>query len=265
MVKRIDITTELDNTVGDHRLRVHFETPLATDRVWVEQAFGVVARPFVYESAGDLEAPVGTGPQKTFTLLTDGRAGVALFNRGIPEIEGRRTAQGSELALTLLRAVGWLSRADLRSRYGPAGPELETPEAQSPGRHRFEYALATYAGPRDAGDVGADAHRFAYPPLAALVDPHPGRLPRDAHLVASDNSRIVVSAVSPGRRPNTCFVRCYNASDCEEKTVLRFPGSTTLRGVDLLGRPAPIRLRRRGETAHVRVRPYEIVTLEVRW
>src|SRR5262249_8777165 len=122
-VKRIDVTTELDNIVGDHRLRVHFETPLATDRAWVEQAFGVVARPFAREPAGDLEAPVGTGPQKTFTLLTDGRAGVAVFNRGIPEIEARRTVRGSELALTLVRAVGWLSRADLRSRYGPAGPE----------------------------------------------------------------------------------------------------------------------------------------------
>jgi len=264
-VKRIDITTELDNAVGDHRLRVHFETPLVTDRAWVEQAFGVVARPFACEPAGDLETPVGSGPQKTFTLLTDGGAGVALFNRGIPEIEARRTARGSELALTLVRAVGWLSRADLRSRYGPAGPELRTPEAQSPGRHRFEYALATYHGPRDPGDVGADAHRFAYPPLAALVEPHPGRLPRDAQLVASDNPRIVVSAIAPGRRPNECWVRCYNTSSSEEKTALRFPGSTTMRSVDLRGRPSPTRLRRRGETAQLVFRPYEILTLEVRW
>ncbi len=77
------------------------------------------------------------------------RTAASRRSRPLPESDGR-----GALALTVLRAVGWLSRADLRSRPGPAGPGLPTPGAQVPGpasarvRRCGCIATATRAGSR---------------------------------------------------------------------------------------------------------------------
>jgi len=43
-----------------------------------------------------------------------------------------------ELAVTLIRAVGWMSRFDLANRTAGAGPQLATPGAQCQGPHTFD-------------------------------------------------------------------------------------------------------------------------------
>src|SRR5204863_408878 len=74
------------------------------------------------------------------------------------------------LALALLRAVGWLSRDDLITRTGHAGPALETPGAQVLGDHRFRYSLFFHAGDWERAAVWRAAE-------AALVPMLPGRGP----------------------------------------------------------------------------------------
>ncbi|MSR02950.1 MAG: hypothetical protein EXR94_09485 [Gemmatimonadetes bacterium] len=59
---------------------------------------------------------------------------------------------GSEgdVALTLCRSVGQLSRTDNRNRLGHAGWATATPAAQEPGRHVVEFSIAPargYVGP----------------------------------------------------------------------------------------------------------------------
>ncbi len=262
-VKRIDFVTEVDNGAADHRLRVHFETPLQAPAVRVEQAFCTVERPLELEAGGEIEQPIGTTPQKTFCAIGDGRLGVALFNRGIPEIEARRSNGGTELAMTLVRAVGWLSRGDLRLRKGHAGPAMETPEAQSPGPHRFEYALTTFAGDFEAANIVAEAHRFAYPPQAVAAERHEGHLPADAALMRCDNPAVVISALEPGRSPERYRVRVYNSSAASQSVCLGFPGARRVRSVNLAGQPAASGLRCGGDTARGSLRPFQIATLEI--
>jgi alpha-mannosidase len=67
---------------------------------------------------------------------------LVVFGRGLPEYEAVPTQAGLDLALTLLRCVGWLSRDDLSTRPGSAGPTIATPDAQCPGEQTFEYAIA---------------------------------------------------------------------------------------------------------------------------
>lgn len=43
--------------------------------------------------------------------------------------------------MTLLRSVGWLSRDDLRTRGGAAGPQLAAPGARCLGPATFSYGL----------------------------------------------------------------------------------------------------------------------------
>ena len=263
-IKRIDFETVVDNRAADHRLRVHVQTPLHVSTAFMEQAFTTVERGLDLESGDGFERPVGTGPQKTFTCIEDGVTGVALFNRGIPEIEVRRTSTGTEIALTLIRAVGWLSRGDLRWRRGPAGPGLETPDAQSLGVHRFEYALTTYSGSWQHAGVVAAAHAFAYPPLAMVTDAFPGPLPPDAALIRCDNPNVVVSALAPSKRRGAFVVRCYNTSAVPQRATLQCPGAKRIRLVNFLEQPVlPPPARVRSTRVHVQLRPFEIMTLQV--
>ena len=47
----------------------------------------------------------------------------------------------AEIAVTLLRSVGWLSRDDFATRKNHAGPFLETPKAQTIGEWEFDYSI----------------------------------------------------------------------------------------------------------------------------
>ena len=60
-------------------------------------------------------------------------------------MEAEVTPEGV-LALTLLRSVGWLSRPDLGTRPGEAGPSLETPGAQLLGQLEAELSLVADEG-----------------------------------------------------------------------------------------------------------------------
>lgn len=139
-IDRIELRTTFDNQARDHRLRVRFRSPAAGDRVRAEGHFGLVERPARPASggAGWSEPPIPT--QHTAGFVSGGD--LTLLGAGLPEYEAIPTPEGDlDLALTLLRCVGWLSRDDLASRPGHAGPELATPEAQCLGRHELEYAL----------------------------------------------------------------------------------------------------------------------------
>jgi alpha-mannosidase len=165
------------------------------------------------------------------------------------------------MALTLVRSVGWLSRGDLRMRKGHAGPGLETPEGQSLGAHRFEYALTTYRGDWVSSEIVRHAHDFAYPPAAGLVDRHAGKA--EPALLCCDNPQVVVSAVTPSKRTDRFLVRCYNSTDVKQLALLALPAGCTARSVDLLGAPNGKRLRRSGDRWRLRLGPFEILTLLV--
>ncbi len=219
---RVDIATTIDNTAEDHRLRVTFRAPFAVDHIHVEQAYDVVERPLGARtteggtmSAGDaLEDPVSTAPQHGFTLLHDKQTGhgLALTNVGLPEYEASASDDGTTtLTLTLLRCVGWLSRDDLPTRRGGAGPSLPTPEAQCPGRQTFSYGLIPFAGARrDAVLLAHDAH---LPLRAVAAEPTAGPLPSSGSFLTVDAPGVVVGALKGAEDGNGLVVRLYNATD----------------------------------------------------
>ncbi|HUS81667.1 MAG TPA: glycoside hydrolase family 38 C-terminal domain-containing protein [Dehalococcoidia bacterium] len=211
-VRRVDFRTEVDNQARDHRLRAHFPTGVHSDVTHAEQHFGVISRPMAIPQADEtwMEQPAGTHPQKAFVDVSDGRQGLLLANRGLPEYEALPGPEGVTLALTLLRCVGWLSRPDLSVRKGPAGPTVETPGAQCPGCHVFEYALVPHEGGWQNAFV--EAHRFARPMRTAPAS-GAGALPPSAALVEVRPSRLVVSAIKAEEDGRGLVVRLYNVSD----------------------------------------------------
>jgi len=148
----IRFTTTVDNTAEDHRLRLHVSLPFVADHAHAADAFALVERAAQPERDGEwAEAPVGTAPHQGFVVVHGNGGAMVLAARGLPEYEVTpNEAGGADLALTLLRCVGWLSRGDLPNRLGEAGPTLPTPAAQCRGVHTFAYALALPA-PRLSG------------------------------------------------------------------------------------------------------------------
>ena len=229
-VARIDIETEVDNAAKDHRLRVMFPSGVAATESHGEQHFGVVSRPVgVPEmAAGSPETPVGTWPQKTFTDLNDGANGLAVANRGLPEYEAIVEEDGTvTLALTLLRCVEWLSREDLPTRPGHAGPMMHTPGAQLPGLWKFDYSLIPHQGGWQ--NAYSEAHRFARPLRSVRVRGGDGSLPAEASLVALDSPEVVVSALKLAEDSDGIVVRVYNISDEPTSASVRLnaPGSAS--------------------------------------
>jgi mannosylglycerate hydrolase len=118
----------------------------------------------------------------------------------------------SAVAITLLRCVEWLSRGDLSTRRGHAGPMEHTPEAQCLGVHTFDYALVPHAGTWEAEDglVLKQAQAFQTPlaTRACVVNQHAG-LPLTS-LVAVTPASLLVSAIKQADKGEGLVVRLYN-------------------------------------------------------
>jgi len=267
---RVDVDASIDNTARDHRLRLQVRAPFAARRFEVESAFEIAERPIdpppdAFGSESPSEFPVGATPQRSFATLDDGKRALTVANRGSPEVDAVPEADGTtSLAVTLLRAVGWLSRGDLRLRPGDAGPGLATPGAQVPGLHRAELSIRLH--PADSVERVSEAHRFANPARAWIGGgPVDAPLADGARLVEVDDPAVVVSAMEPrpDRRP---LLRLYNASAQARTVALRWNGSgaRAIEPVDLIEQPLRDGTVRTEKTrATLSLRPWGIATLRI--
>ena len=267
---RVDVEVALENTARDHRLRLHVRSPFAARRFEVESAFEVAERPIAPRPADfggehPAEFPIGAVPQRSFASIDDGARALTVATRGLAEVEAVPEGDGhTALAVTLLRAVGWLSRDDLRLRPAGAGPSLPTPGAQVQGPHRAELSLRLHRA-ADPHRV-SEAHRFAYPPTAFLAgDGAAPRLRDGDSLVEISDPAVVLSAVEP--REGGVLVRGWNASGEPRRVeiAVRAPGVRRLEPVDLAERPDP-RCRYEGGSASgvLELRPWQIFSLRSR-
>jgi mannosylglycerate hydrolase len=220
-VRRVDFTTTVKNHARDHRLRVHFPTPIQTDCSHADGHFDVVQRPLdLPEDTADwVEQPVPTHPQRTFVDVNDGEIGLMVINNGLPEYEVLRGTGGVTVALTLLRCVGWLSRGDLHSRRGNAGPAVETPGAQCLGKQAFGYAIVPHVGGWET--CFEQAHAFNAPLRVVSTGIHSGQLPLQLSFVQIEPASLVISAIKQAESGEGLIVRFYNIAAEEVKGRLK--------------------------------------------
>jgi mannosylglycerate hydrolase len=180
------ITSHVENQAHDHKLSVVFPTTLRATHAYVDESFMVAERELhLPDSTGWVEDPTALMHQRTFTDLSVDEHGLAILNRGLPSVEV--TGDG-QIALTLLRCVGWLSRDDLWVRRIAAGPLVPTPGAQCIGAYTFEYAILPHAG--DWRNVFQPAHNYNAPIRARRADTHPGLDLREMNITRDDPSLI---------------------------------------------------------------------------
>jgi mannosylglycerate hydrolase len=255
---------DIDNRAAWHRLRARIPTGVRAGAAVAGTAFGSVARPPVAPGAAyPLETPVAPAPAHRFVAAAAGRRGLALLAPGFFEYEW---TAGGELVMTLLRAVGELSRGDLPTRPGHAGWPVATPLAQCPGTSRVELALVP-VGQADVerGDAIPALWEDVFLPVRGLwlrdaVDLAPA--PVD---VALAGSGLVLSAVKPAQQGSPLVLRCYNATHRQVAGAWTLgDGAKSAHRVRADEREAvPLVLEGRGKTVRFAAEPHEIVTILV--
>jgi alpha-mannosidase len=223
-VERVDIHTRVENRAVDHRLRVHFPMPVKDiTSAEYDGAFEVVRRPTRLPASDDtwVEQPRPEAPQRAFTALSGKDGTWAIANRGLPEVEVLRTGgpDGSpQVALTLLRCVGWLSRDDFSTRKGHAGPFFETPRAQMPGAWEFDYSIIPAAERQSAC---WHAWSFDVPLRAAATGLHAGQLPSSGSMLEVDQPSFVITAVKRAEDRQCWIVRGCSYARSETRVSLK--------------------------------------------
>lgn len=263
----VHIETVFDNKARDHRLRAYFPAPFKSERAFAGGHFHVVERP-AQPPAGDYSAwaekPCGTAQQKDFVSISNGEWGLAVINHGLPEYEVLPVEEQTVVALTLLRSVGWLSREDLASRPGHAGPAVETPEGQCPGEHRFRYTIVPHRGDWRQGGIKELAALLTAPFTGAAKAPEQGELPARKSLLSVEPAALMLSSVQRSHDGSALLVRLFNCSPDEQEAVVEtgFPFEDVA-AVNFLEQQAELELGTEGSKIRFTTRPYQIVTLKL--
>lgn len=278
----VGFETTFENRSQDHRMEVVFAVGEKLDETYSENHHGLLRRAVPAESKlhprvarrfmvpfGN-EAPLDRYPcQRFFTA-----AGQIFFNTGLPEYG----AAGSKVSMTILRAVGKLSRARLRTRGGGAGPNIDTPQANCLGPVKVNYGWAPFD--REGQNWRSDCYRLAdiyEEPLTAMVLPlGEASSPAlgTASAVSVDNAAVQVMAFYMEGR--SCLLRLLNVEGQEVSAQLTINDSLLglmNRGVlwklslkDLGGRET-VRIFDNEYVAPrqfaLRLKPYQLITVEM--
>lgn len=213
------VSTSFDHWGRDRRVRAMFPLGEPVHSTDAECSFGLVTRSAA--EGGPSEPALPTFPSRRFV-----RAGpLTLTHRGLLEYELVGDGAGrSALALTLMRAVGVLSRPAPPARPNVAGPALPLRDAQMPGPQTFRYAVT-----HECRDPWAWADRV-WTPLAVVRGIGGGPLADTGRRLTLSGARVS----SLRRHDGALEVRVFNPSP--EPTVVSIPGHDgTL--VDLRGAP----------------------------
>ncbi len=229
----VRVQLAFDNPSRDHRVRWHLPLPAPTDHSAAEGQFAVVERGLTVE-AGHGEVPIPTFPAHGWVHA----AGATVVLEHVTEYE---LLDGRELALTVLRSTGLISRNDNPYREDPAGPEVPVPGAQMIGPWRYGFGLIPHAGTWQGDGIGAAVETFHLPFVTtpgtgrpAFTDPAAQPAAQPAGGLRIDGAGVVLSAMR--RRGEELELRLVAQTDAP--TTARISGRRirVARDVDLLGR-----------------------------
>jgi mannosylglycerate hydrolase len=207
---RVDLELRVDNAAEDHRLRMLFPVGGRVDHFEAATTFDVVQRtPGPSTDEGWMQMPPATFPHQGFVHAN----GLSVIAPGLPEAEVN-PGDPSKIAITLLRCVGSLSRLDLRSRPGPAGPGTDTPGAQCMGRltaRLFLFAGIDPARAREA-ELGLRAVVCGEVPLVADREP----------ILGVEPHTLILSAFKPAEHGEGIVLRISNPTAMTQQARITF-------------------------------------------
>jgi mannosylglycerate hydrolase len=178
------VRIEFDNPCDDQRVRVHVPLRDAAETSLAEGQFAFVERGR-HPEGGYGEVALATYPAGSLVAA----GGIVLLLEHVTEYE----LLDGELALTVLRSTGLISRNDNRYREDPAGPSLPIPAAQLRGPWSFSFAYLPAVD-----DVLEHAEAFRLPFVTAAGRGADGELGSETG-PALDGHGVVLTSLRPGR------------------------------------------------------------------
>ncbi len=257
---RIDLAWE--NRSSDHRLRLHVPTLVPADHSHAQGQLDVVRRGRTAEAGPVGEHPLATFPAERF--VDAGGMGVVLGRSTEYEVVDD-AAGGTEVAVTLLRAVGYLSRNVHPHRSEPAGPQLPTPAAQVLGPAQMSLTLVPHRGSWEEAGLGRVAEAVLHPVVVSAGTGDPATVLTDVEGVHIEGAGVDLLALR---------VR-EGAADSLEARVVNSSSTQTTARVGSDRRPVLVAAQTsaRGEAvaalavadgrAEVALRPWEIATVRL--
>ncbi|MDA3809429.1 MAG: glycosyl hydrolase-related protein [Spirochaetaceae bacterium] len=246
----IEISTELENKSKDRIIRLNFPIETKEYISYGDTAFDYVARN--EKSKKPLyAAPAKEDSSGIFSSLSSIYSGGLTVNHlGINEYEISDWSFGQkQLSCTLLRATSHLSIRELNSRGGGAGPVIETPEGQCPGKHNWLYWLSF--GEKDRGPGLSKSLRTGYSVFQGK------RFKGEDFILKLDNEILTVTALKR-TSPNEILLRLFNPSENCQSLNFSSNRKLTISEENLKGDVAGIFER----TA---IQPKEILTLRINY
>jgi hypothetical protein len=258
-------TLHLDNRATDHRLRARVSAGVPPGPAIAGAHFGTQERTV---GGGEgrrypRETPVSTAPAHRFVARAVRNKGLALLTPGFFEYE--LTGEG-DLMLTVLRAVGQLSRADLSTRPGHAGWPVATPLAQCLGPDRLQFAVAPVSqSDLHRGTVLPELWQDLFLPVQAVWLRQASPLAIPSIDIRLEGEGLVFSTLKPAETGPALVLRCYNATGRPAAGTWHL-ASTVATAQRARADEQPlheIRLGDNGRSIPFHAAPHEIVTIVV--
>ena len=265
--RRVDVTLTVENRARDQRLRVLCETGTKALTHVVGAAFGILERSnrFVARRRW-IEPATSEACIHDLVAVRGATRGLAVGVDGLREYSVLH--DGGTIAITLLRAVGYLSRGDLPERRGHAGPELKTPSAQCIGARDYRYTVVPLDERTDVTQATRAIREWLSPPVPisgsgqarcvlSFVDPATPVLL--SALRAGPDGGIAMRLMNPGRDKAVAAIRFGRPIRAAGQADLR-EGEISLgnTGLEIIRTAAPLGID--GDTATAQLEPHEIGT-----
>jgi alpha-mannosidase len=150
---------------------------------------------------------------------------------------------------------------------GMTGPAIPTPDAQEIKTYRFDYSLFPHRGTWREADSFAPAYEFNYG-LSGFQLPKEkrrARLPSRFSFVEIKPNSLILTALKRAESGDGVVLRFFETKGRRTRgEVILFKEPSSVKVVDLLEREGR-RVRHQGRQIRLSVRPYEIVSLKVRF
>lgn len=163
----IEVKLYVDNTIHNHRLRVHLKTDIKDNKNIASLPFGYITRENgVVDNWEKIynEMPIDLEPLESNITLTNQNRSCTIFTRGIKEYQHIE----DEIALTLLATTDELGKPDLLYRPGRASGDttkkghirIKTDKAQILKEVEFSFAVYMNSKPFDELEVASLTHNY---------------------------------------------------------------------------------------------------------
>ena len=254
----LEVRTEVNNTVRDHRLRVLFPSGLDVDTYFADSPYDVLERKIALRPDSHLlgEPESETKPQYSFTAVNDGERGLAIISTGQPESAVRDTPE-RPIALTLFRGFP--------HTVGEVEGDID---CQMLGPTRHVYWIHPHSGPLRAAELlrlgqrlaaGLDCVYTEKPRLKRLRGKP--TLPATGSWFRFGSGSLVMTACKQSEDGKALIVRAFNPTDETVEQKLESMFRIASAGyADLLEQPTD-KLPARGKSVTITAGPRKIVTV----